>query len=522
MSTENAQFDRGERAWEQHLFAQTRRQSLWILGISVVFAPAGLLLDAQHVDGVRPEAVAVRLGMAVIAAGMFVALRGARTLRQIMVANGVVQVAFPLLAASITVDDSNYLMAALTFSVLIWGTHMIFTWPPRFGAFFFFAPTILFAGIQLLLRPTASAQMAVTVTTLLFFASVVSTVAGAIKYRAARQAFFDHHQLALAHADLETTLDTLLRTQKSLVEAGKMAVLGQLVAGVAHELNSPLGAIRASVETLDQSLPDPHASTDGPLAALLVDSNPTQRSSSREERIARRALTARLEALAVEDARRVARSLIEIGFVGEPEPHLELLRSPDIVEQLEHARELVVAHQCGQTIRTAAARADKIVRALKSYAHPGEVNGEPTVADVSEQIDVVLTLYRNMIKHGVEVDCDYAVPGRIRAHHDQLNQVWTNLIHNALYALAGNGRLRVAVLQDGDDRILVRVEDDGPGIPESVRERIFEAFFTTKPAGEGTGLGLAICKDIVKAHRGVIRLASESGRTVFEVVLPIA
>ena len=127
----------------------------------------------------------------------------------------------------------------------------------------------------------------------------------------------------------------------------------------------------------------------------------------------------------------------------------------------------------------------------------------------------------NQLKHGVEVRKQYAdnVPD-ILCYPDELIQVWTNLIHNALQAMADKGVLTIKVVREAND-IVISITDNGPGIREEIRDRIFEPFFTTKPAGEGSGLGLDICRRIVERHDGQITVESEPGRTTFTVRLQI-
>jgi len=166
----------------------------------------------------------------------------------------------------------------------------------------------------------------------------------------------------------------------------------------------------------------------------------------------------------------------------------------------------------------AAKRAAKIVFALKSYAHPGASSGSQE-GNLAENLDTVLTLYHNLIKRGVEVVRQYESDGVVVGHHDELNQVWTNLVHNALQAMDFDGTLTLQI-RDLDDSVELSVIDDGPGVPEHVRPRIFDPFFTTKPQGEATGLGLSICRDIIERHGGTLSLESEPGRTAFTAVLP--
>ena len=151
--------------------------------------------------------------------------------------------------------------------------------------------------------------------------------------------------------------------------------------------------------------------------------------------------------------------------------------------------------------------------------------GEPVglhgvVRDVTEHKRAEEQLESSHLKHGVEVVRDYEEVPRILCLPDELNQVWTNLIHNSLQAMDNKGTLEIGVSKR-DGSIAVSVTDSGPGIPDDVREKIFEPFFTTKPAGEGTGLGLDIVKKIVDKHGGRIEVDSKPGRTTMCVILPM-
>ncbi|MEZ4447514.1 MAG: ATP-binding protein [Polyangiaceae bacterium] len=130
----------------------------------------------------------------------------------------------------------------------------------------------------------------------------------------------------------------------------------------------------------------------------------------------------------------------------------------------------------------------------------------------------MLTLYYNQIKQGVELVRRFDDPGIVHGRHEELNQVWTNLVHNGLQALECKGRLEVEVRREGE-RVLVEIVDSGPGIPSAVQQRMFEPFFTTKPQGERSGLGLSISHDIVARHSGSIEVDSWPGRTCFRVAL---
>ncbi len=243
--------------------------------------------------------------------------------------------------------------------------------------------------------------------------------------------------------------------------------------------------------------------------------------TSREERELRNRLEVELEAQSVPDGRRLARALVPMGTSGPLDAHLPLLRSARAAPLLRAASALVSLRRNSATIGTAAERAAKIVFALKSYAHPGAASGEPALARVSDNLETVLTLYQNQIKHGVQVVRTFKDPCPLTGHHDELNQVWTNRVHNALQAMQYDGRLELVSARE-PARVVVQVIDSGPGIPEAVLSRIFEPFYTTKSQGEGSGLGLSISREIVERHRGAIEVESHPGRTVFTVSLPTA
>jgi signal transduction histidine kinase len=158
------------------------------------------------------------------------------------------------------------------------------------------------------------------------------------------------------------------------------------------------------------------------------------------------------------------------------------------------------------------------VFALKSYARFDQ-SGEKQLVPLVEGIETVLELYRSQLKHGIEVMRRYETIPELWGYPDELVQVWTNLIHNALQAMSGKGILEIVTAVQGNQAV-VRITDSGSGISLENQAKIFTPFFTTKPQGEGSGLGLSISQTIVEKHAGQIEVNSHPGRTTFTVRIP--
>jgi two-component system NtrC family sensor kinase len=178
----------------------------------------------------------------------------------------------------------------------------------------------------------------------------------------------------------------------------------------------------------------------------------------------------------------------------------------------------VSVHRSTRTIQDAIRRIQRIVGSLKSYSHLDQ-EAARAEADVHEGIENTLVILEYQLSRGIVVQRNYAALPSVPIYVDELNQVWTNLIHNAAQALGGQGQIDIETLVRNDG-IAVRIIDNGPGISDDVMKRIFEPFFTTKAKGEGTGLGLGIVRQIVDKHDGKVSCDSKPGRTCFEVWLP--
>jgi signal transduction histidine kinase len=340
------------------------------------------------------------------------------------------------------------------------------------------------------------------------------------------------NKLRQKNEELTAALGQLQETQNQLVQSEKMAALGQLIAGIAHEINTPLGAIRSSIgnitnfletniETLPAFFKELSVERQSDFLNLMQKSGQQTTSlTTREKREFKKAMRQQLEQEGIDNADSMASILVNIGLLENLQQFLPMLQDPDSEKIIKTAYEFASIQKSARTIATATERAAKVVFALKNYARY-DATGEKVQVNIPEGIETVLTLYYNQLKQGVETIKNYqpelpAVP----CYPDELNQVWTNLIHNALQAMENQGTLRIDAKQQ-DKWVRVSITDSGQGISPEILPRIFEPFFTTKPQGEGSGLGLDIVKKIIEKHQGTIDVESMPAKTTFTVSLPI-
>lgn len=336
-----------------------------------------------------------------------------------------------------------------------------------------------------------------------------------------------------ANVELDQKHKALKQSQAQLIQSEKLAVLGQLIAGVAHEVNTPLGAIQASVGIISDAtkyltrefpmlLEELNAVQKQQLFHLLKQSAEANGSlSAKEERQFKRQLTSVLEEHAVEDADSLADTFVDIGIYRDIEPYLPLVKDAKGEAILKAAYNLAEQNKNSSNIKTAVERASKVVFALKNYAHRNHTESKIN-SNVLKGLETVLTLYHNQIKKGITINRHFEEVPDIMCYPDELNQVWTNIIHNAIQAMDNNGVIDIEVGVNAGKDIFVRITDSGKGIPPEILPRIFEPFFTTKPAGEGSGLGLDIVNQIISKHAGKITVQSVPGKTTFEIQLPIS
>lgn len=341
-------------------------------------------------------------------------------------------------------------------------------------------------------------------------------------------------QLFLKNAKLEDTLEELSKTQNKLVFAEKMAALGSLIGGVAHEINTPLGAINASasniseiVEKINVDLPwlfnNATAEEINWLFKLINKSDSRDISVfSREERQKKRDLTELFEKHNIANASIIADTLVSLRIDEPNENFLELLQYPHSQRLLQVLKVIFSLKRNSNNIAVSVDKASKVVRALKSYIYKNRA-GDFEATNLSETIETVLILTANSLKHQkIEVSTQFDSVPSIYCRQDELCQVWTNIITNAIQAMGEMGTLEIGIKQKDAETIIISFKDSGGGIPKEIGERIFEPYFTTKPKGIGTGMGLDISKQIIHKHKGIIYFQVDEGiGTTFFIELPI-
>ncbi len=276
-------------------------------------------------------------------------------------------------------------------------------------------------------------------------------------------------ELTAANAELTRTLDELKAAQSQLIQQERLASLGQLVAGVAHELNNPIGFIYANFPHLEE-----YAQT---LLALLDEF--------------------RRLPMAEDDRRRLEARLAEAD--------LEFLRQ-DLMKIIKSGK-------------SGASRVKEIIASLRSFSRLDEAVLK--TVRLEEGLDDTLALLHHHYKNRIQVVRDYRLNLPVLCRPGQINQVFMNIIFNAIQAIEGPGTITVRTRAEGGQAV-VDIEDTGRGIPAEIRDRIFDPFFTTKKVGEGTGLGLSISYGIIEQHGGRIEVASEPGSgTRFTLSLPL-
>jgi signal transduction histidine kinase len=334
---------------------------------------------------------------------------------------------------------------------------------------------------------------------------------------------------------------TILRrwrdTESKLRQSEKMAQLGTLTAGVAHELNNPAAAVKRSASHLhgeveryaqanvyinQQNLTENQGNTLAQYAdrAREFAVRPTEMDALvRSDR--QMEIEDWLEDRELSEAWDFAPTLVELNFnCNELEVFIKQFAPNQFTPILDWLCAIHSVFSLIAAIGVGTDRISEIVKALKSYSYLDQAPVQNI--DVHQGLDDTLVILSGKLKSGINVRREYAndLP-KIHAYGSELNQVWTNIIDNAIDALDGGGEIVLRTRQEGD-WVVVEIEDNGQGIPQENQTRIFDPFYTTKPPGKGTGLGLDISYNIiVKKHKGNIKVNSKPGETCFQIWLPL-
>ncbi len=328
--------------------------------------------------------------------------------------------------------------------------------------------------------------------------------------------------------------DRIRETTRWEQQVDRLASLGKLSAGLAHELNNPASAAKRATSLLRETMYrikdaaqelGKHNLTDVQRSEIeKLEASFLKRDETPLDTLAISDLEDQIDSLlrshGQNDLWQLAADLARRGVKPEALESLFATMDADVARAalVRIAASVEIANLLIE-IESSTSRISDLVRAIKEYTYMDQTTAQNV--DIAKGLENTLTILNHKIKRGITVHREYEkIPLLVNSYGSELNQVWTNIIDNAIDAMKGTGELRIRTYRD-DDCVVVEIGDNGPGIPPEVEPHIFEPFYTTKGVGEGTGLGLDTALRIVKKHRGSIQVDSKPGNTRFQIFLPL-